>query len=108
MGISSCQEEKHVYFSIRDNGTGWPPDVLYSTFKPFFVGDRYHLSRKYGRIGQGPPIAKKLADLLGDEISFERENKKGSTFTLILSTNPSGMPTPAHESADEFHPITGL
>jgi signal transduction histidine kinase len=59
-------------------------EVAHAIFTPFFIGDGTHLSRKYGRLGLGLPIAKRLAALLGGNIKVESKVGKGSTFTLVL------------------------
>lgn len=82
--ISSHQDGDNVVFSVTDNGIGMNEEVLQAIFTPFFIGDGTHLSRKYGRLGLGLPIAKRMAVLLGGNIIVKSEVKKGSTFTLIL------------------------
>jgi signal transduction histidine kinase len=82
--ISSHEDGDNVSFSVTDNGTGMTDEVLHAIFTPFFIGDGTHLSRKYGRLGLGLPIAKRLAVLLGGNITVESEAGKGSTFTLTL------------------------
>jgi two-component system sporulation sensor kinase A/two-component system, sporulation sensor kinase E len=82
--ISYRQDEKNHYFSVKDNGIGMTDETKNSLFTPFFISDGYKTSRKYGRIGLGLPIAKKLAEFIGGEIRVESEVAKGSTFTLAL------------------------
>ena len=53
-------------------------------FFPFYIGDGNKTSRKYGWIGLGLPIAKRLTEFLGGEIRVESEVTQGSTFTLVL------------------------
>jgi signal transduction histidine kinase len=82
--ISSHQDGDNVGFSVTDNGIGMTDEVAHAIFTPFFIGDGTHLSRKYGRLGLGLPIAKRLAALLGGNIKVESKVGKGSTFTLVL------------------------
>ena len=89
IGISYHDDEKYHYVSVRDNGSGMTEDVVRSIFKPFFVGDGFKVSRKYGRIGLGLPIAKRLAYILGGEIRVSSEIGQGSTVTLVLPKHPS-------------------
>lgn len=89
--ISSHQDGDNVVFSVTDNGIGMNKEVLQAIFTPFFIGDGTRLSRKYGRLGLGLPIAKRMAVLLGGNITAESEGGKGSTFTLVLPKGSGGQ-----------------
>jgi signal transduction histidine kinase len=73
-----------------DNGTGMSEETLKSLFRPFFISDASHLSRKYGRIGIGLPLARQYAGILGGEITVASETGKGSTFTVALPKKQIG------------------
>lgn len=72
-----------LQFSIQDTGIGIDADKLDVVFDEFQQEDK-SVSRKYGGTGLGLPISKKLAILMGGDISVESKKGVGSTFTLIL------------------------
>jgi PAS domain S-box-containing protein len=82
--ISYRQDEKNHYVSVTDNGIGIPEETRSDIFMPFYIGDGNKISRKYGRIGLGLPIAKRLAEFLKGEIRVESRVAQGSTFTFVL------------------------
>ena len=79
------EEEKAITlrFRIRDGGIGIPAEQAESIFEPFVQVDN-SASRKYGGLGLGLAICKRLTELLGGEISLESTPGLGSTFTFSL------------------------
>jgi PAS domain S-box-containing protein len=68
---------------VSDTGIGIKPDELQSLFQPFQQIDS-GLSRKHEGTGLGLVICRRLARLMGGEISVESEWEKGSTFSITL------------------------
>lgn len=77
-----------IYFEVIDNGIGIAKDKLGRIFQPFEQVDMSK-TRLYGGTGLGLAISKRLAKLLGGEITVQSEPGKGSTFSLCI---PEGEP----------------
>ncbi|WP_434035818.1 ATP-binding response regulator [Formosa sp. 4Alg 33] len=68
---------------VSDTGIGIPIEKQSIIFEEFTQIES-HSEKKYEGFGLGLTISKKLANLLGGELSFTSEEKKGSTFILTL------------------------
>lgn len=80
---------------MRDTGGGIAPTHLERIFQPFEQVDTSLANRHQGT-GLGLGLSRKLAHLLGGELSVESELGIGSTFTLLLPASlaaPSGTPS---------------
>lgn len=64
---------------VADTGIGIKPDIQDRLFKPFTQADS-STRRKYGGTGLGLVISKRLAEMMGGDISIESEEGKGSSF----------------------------
>lgn len=78
-------EEKlfEVRIRISDTGIGMDATTLDKLFAPFTQADA-STSRRYGGTGLGLSISRKLAELMGGDVSVESEKGKGSSFTLAF------------------------
>ncbi|MFP4487696.1 MAG: response regulator [Bacteroidales bacterium] len=81
---------------VRDTGTGISKKEQEIIFDKFSQADS-SLSRRYGGLGIGLTIAKKLAGLLGGKIELESEEGKGSVFTLIIPQGKKDSPVSDHD-----------
>ncbi len=72
-----------VRFSITDSGIGIRPEDLQQLFQPFRQIDS-GIARKAEGTGLGLAICRRLADLMGGEITATSAWEKGSTFTFTL------------------------
>ncbi|HEY8118315.1 MAG TPA: PAS domain S-box protein [Methylophilaceae bacterium] len=71
---------------IRDTGMGIRPEDLKDLFQPFHQVDS-GLTRQHEGTGLGLAICRKLASLMGGEVSASSVWSKGSEFTVILPLN---------------------
>ncbi|MGO9571021.1 MAG: PAS domain S-box protein [Desulfomonilaceae bacterium] len=72
-----------VRFCISDTGIGIKSDDLTTLFQPFRQIES-GLSRNYEGTGLGLAICRRLADLMGGDMSAESTWTKGSTFSFTL------------------------
>ncbi len=72
-------------FQVNDTGIGMTPEQIGRLFGAFEQADT-STTRKFGGTGLGLKISKRLAEMLGGDITITSEVGKGSTFTLTLKT----------------------
>lgn len=70
-------------FSVEDTGIGISAQDMDKLFKSFSQIDATY-TRKYGGTGLGLVISKKLAELMGGEITAESIKGRGSIFSLMV------------------------
>jgi PAS domain S-box-containing protein len=80
---SSMNCRNSVEISIRDTGKGIRPEDQSRLFEPFPQVDISKTEIREGT-GLGLHLSRKLAELLGGQVTFQSEYGKGSTFTLAL------------------------
>ena len=91
-----------TYFVITDTGIGIAEDFMPRIFQPFSQGDSGY-KRAHSGTGLGLTISRRLARLMGGDLTVESAPGEGSVFTLWL---PAGRtaPTRAGSSVDEAQP----
>jgi signal transduction histidine kinase/ActR/RegA family two-component response regulator len=78
--------------AVTDTGMGIEPARLDGLFRPFIQGDD-SMTRRFGGTGLGLAISRRLARMLGGDITVRSEPGRGSTFTVEIGTGPlEGVP----------------
>jgi PAS domain S-box-containing protein len=89
-----------ILIEVADSGIGIPPDRIGRLFKPFSQADS-STTRQFGGTGLGLVICKRLAELLGGDVSLVRSSPSGTVFALELVLEIVEAPqTPATEPQD--------
>jgi signal transduction histidine kinase len=79
--LSAKQAEGSLIVSVKDNGSGIPPEVLPHIFERSYRGD---VSRSGNETGLGLAIARSIVELHGGSIHVESDGRNGSEFFIIL------------------------
>jgi PAS domain S-box-containing protein len=72
-----------LVLAVRDAGIGISQDDMERVFDPFVQADS-GLTRRYGGVGLGLPIARRIARLHGGDVVLESAAGAGTTASLIL------------------------
>ena len=73
-----------IQFEVIDSGIGLTDEKVEQLFQPFVQGDT-STTRNYGGTGLGLTISKHLAEIMGGDISVEKNPEIGSTFRVRIS-----------------------
>jgi signal transduction histidine kinase len=85
-----------LVFVVSDTGEGVKPEDAERIFEPFVQGAA-GLTRPHGGTGLGLPISRRLARLMGGDVTLEAPGGPGARFALRL---PAGVPSPAAAGED--------
>ncbi len=77
------QKRVELTFQVEDTGIGIPHDQHWIIFDDFIQQDG-SVTRKYGGVGIGLSLSKKLAEMMGGTISVESQVGWGSTFHVFF------------------------
>jgi hypothetical protein len=91
--VNRDHRTEQLRICVRDTGIGMTADQIERIFQPFMQGD-ITMSRRYGGTGLGLAISRRLARLMGGDLTVVSEPEKGSTFTVVI-------PVVASQSQDD-------
>jgi PAS domain S-box-containing protein len=80
-------DRQQVRFDIVDTGIGLSREQMDRLFGAFVQADT-STARRFGGTGLGLRISKRLAEMLGGDITVRSEIGRGSTFTAMVRTGP--------------------
>jgi len=83
IALAVARRDAGVEFTVRDTGPGIAADQLEVIFEPFRQIDG-SATRQQGGIGLGLALCRKLARVLGGDLTVKSEPGLGSVFTLTL------------------------
>ena len=81
--LECYEDDKMLYLSVQDSGSGIPEDKLEAIFEPFVQVNRDYASKHEGT-GLGLSISRDLARRMGGELSVTSAMGVGSKFVLAL------------------------
>jgi adenylate cyclase len=92
-----------VEFAVADTGIGMTPEQQAKLFQEFTQADS-STAQRYGGTGLGLAITRKLARMMGGDVTVTSKPGKGSAFTVRL---PAGGATSATSSSEGIWPPGG-
>ncbi len=78
------ESEDQAILSVRDTGTGIPPENISQVFEPFFT-------TKTSGTGLGLAVVRQLVEGMGGAVEIESQVGKGTTVRLRLPTDASAL-----------------
>ena len=79
-----------IEFAVADSGIGMTAEQQAKLFQEFSQADSL-TARRYGGTGLGLAITRKLARMMGGDVTVTSEPGKGSVFTLRLPGDPTPL-----------------
>jgi signal transduction histidine kinase/HPt (histidine-containing phosphotransfer) domain-containing protein len=83
--VKSASSMPCLRCAVTDTGIGMTDDQLSRLFTPFTQADG-SMARRFGGTGLGLSISRRLANILGGDITVESQLGSGSTFTVTIET----------------------
>jgi signal transduction histidine kinase/ActR/RegA family two-component response regulator len=106
--MRTANQDKRFVFQIADTGVGIEPEQRDRIFHAFEQGERV-ISRKFGGLGLGLTISKRLLELQGGTISVYSEGlNRGACFKLSLATVDSPKVTTVSQPTTDRQPARSL
>jgi signal transduction histidine kinase len=78
----------HVEFAVSDTGIGMTPEQMAKLFQEFSQAEA-STAQKFGGTGLGLAISRKLARMMGGDVTVASEPGQGSVFTVSLPGDAS-------------------
>jgi CheY-like chemotaxis protein len=90
--VKKGKNQNELLFMVRDTGIGISESHMSRLFQSFSQADS-STTRKFGGTGLGLAISKRLAEMLGGQMSAQSEGVgKGSTFLFTIEAEPAAIP----------------
>ena len=85
--VNAYKNQKHIYLSVEDTGSGIPKELRERVFEPFFRVDKSR-SRELGGVGLGLALAREIVRVHEGSITV-RSNPSGGTIFDVTFTQGS-------------------
>jgi len=83
LDVAAFPETGRIRINLTDTGIGLTPEQMERLFAPFTQADN-STTRKFGGTGLGLTISRRLAQMMGGNITLCSEFQVGSTFSFLL------------------------
>ena len=104
VSLQETNDKPYIRFDVEDTGIGIPADKQDSIFEEFAQIDS-GATRRFGGAGLGLAITRKLAYLLGGELSLTSKVGAGSVFSLTI---PAGVDVKSQPLFDKYKLVIDL
>ena len=82
VAVTAYKEQKHIYLSVADTGSGIPKELRERVFEPFFRVDKSR-SRKLGGVGLGLALVHEIVRVHDGSITV-KSNPSGGTILEVI------------------------
>ena len=82
VAVIAYKEQKHIYLSVADTGSGIPKELRERVFEPFFRVDKSR-SRKLGGVGLGLALVREIVRVHDGSITV-KSNPSGGTILEVI------------------------
>ena len=104
VSLAAAAGKEGIVLKVTDTGIGIAPESIGKAMEPFGQIDSV-LSRRYEGSGLGLPLAKRLTELHGGELSLESEVGHGTTVKLFLPVFADQPKDTAHQETPAETPL---
>lgn len=81
--VNAYKNQKHIYLSVEDTGSGIPKELRERVFEPFFRVDKSR-SRELGGVGLGLALVHEIVRVHDGSISIKSNPAGGTIFEMIF------------------------